>query len=164
MKTSRLLAAIAAALLIPTLAACGSDSASTTTTPAASEAPAAGQGTAPLPTGGAELASTKWKLSGAAYDTAVTEANGITLDFAAADASGNAGVNTYNASYTSSADGALTFGPIATTKMAGEQAAMDAEAAYLEALQSVTAYSVNAEGLLDLFAGPDQILTFVSGG
>jgi heat shock protein HslJ len=162
MKNSRFVVAVAAALLIPTLAACSSDSASTTSTPAASEAPAVG--TAPLPTGGAELADTTWKLSGTAYDTAITEANGITLDFAAADASGNAGVNTYNASYTSSADGALTFGPIATTKMAGEQAAMDAEAAYLEALQSVTAYSVNSQGLLDLFAGPDQILTFVSGG
>ena len=73
-------------------------------------------------------------------------------------------MNTYNASYTSATDGSLKFGPIASTQMAGEQAAMDAEAKYLEALQSVTAYSVNAEGLLDLFAGPDQILTFVSGG
>jgi heat shock protein HslJ len=164
MRTSRLMAAIAAALLIPTLASCSSDSTSTTTSPAASEAPVAGNGTAPLPTGGAELANTKWKLSGAAYDTAVTDASGITLDFADADASGNAGVNSYNASYTSAADGSLTFGPIASTKMAGEQAAMDAEAKYLEALQSVTAYSVNAEGLLDLFAGPDQVLTFVTGG
>ena len=164
MKTSRLMAAIAVALLIPTLASCSSDSTSTTTSPAASEAPVAGNGTAPLPTGGAELANTKWKLSGAAYDTAVTDASGITLDFAEADASGNAGVNSYNASYTSAADGSLTFGPIASTKMAGEQAAMDAEAKYLAALQSVTAYSVNAEGLLDLFAGPDQVLTFVAGG
>jgi heat shock protein HslJ len=164
MKTSRLMAAIAVALLIPTLASCSSDSTSTTTSPAASEAPVAGNGTAPLPTGGAELANTKWKLSGAAYDTAVTDASGITLDFADADASGNAGVNSYNASYTSAADGSLTFGPIASTKMAGEQAAMDAEAKYLAALQSVTAYSVNAEGLLDLFAGPDQVLTFVAGG
>jgi heat shock protein HslJ len=164
MRTSRLMAAIAAALLIPTLASCSSDSTSTTTSPAASEAPVVGNGTAPLPTGGAELANTKWKLSGAAYDTAVTDASGITLDFADADASGNAGVNSYNASYTSAADGSLTFGPIASTKMAGEQAAMDAEAKYLEALQSVTAYSVNAEGLLDLFAGPDQVLTFVTGG
>jgi heat shock protein HslJ len=164
MRTSRLMAAIAAALLIPTLASCSSDSTSTTTSPAASEAPVAGNGTAPLPTGGAELANTKWKLSGAAYDTAVTDASGITLDFADADASGNAGVNSYNASYTSAADGSLTFGPIASTKMAGEQSAMDAEAKYLEALQSVTAYSVNAEGLLDLFAGPDQVLTFVTGG
>lgn len=47
--------------------------------------------------------------------------------------------------------------------MTGQQAAMDAEAKYLEALQSVTAYSVNAAGLLDPFAGPDQILTFVTG-
>jgi heat shock protein HslJ len=164
MKNSRLVAGIAAALLIPTLAACSSDSASTTTTPAASEAASAGTGTAPLPTGGAELANTKWKLSGLATDTSVTESSGITLDFAEADASGNAGVNTYNASYTAAADGSLTFGPIASTKMAGDQAAMDLEAKYLEALQSVTGYSVNAQGLLDLFAGPDQILTFVSGG
>ena len=164
MKTSRLLAAIAAALLHPDAGRVQADSASTTTTPAASEAPAAGQGTAPLPTGDAMSKRENGQLSGTAYDTSVTEASGITLDFAAADASGNAGVNTYNAKYTSATDGSLKFGPIASTQMAGEQAAMDAEAKYLEALQSVTAYSVNAEGLLDLFAGPDQILTFVSGG
>lgn len=164
MMTSKLTAAVAAALLIPTLAACSSDSTSTTTSPAASEAPIAGNGAAPLPTGGEQLANTMWKLSGAASDTAISESSGITLDFAAADASGNGGVNTYNASYTSATDGSLKFGPIASTKMAGEQAAMDVEATYLAALQSVTAYSVHADGLLDLFAGPDQVLTFVSGG
>ena len=61
-------------------------------------------------------------------------------------------MNTYTASYTSAADGTLTLGPIASTKMAGDEAAMDAEAKYLEALATVTGYSVSG-GLLDMFAG-----------
>lgn len=36
---------------------------------------------------------------------------------------------------------------------------MAQEAAYFKALGSVTGYSVSGD-LLDLFAGPDQILTF----
>ncbi len=167
MKISKLMAGVAGVLLIPAFASCSSDSPSSDTSPAVSSqaaSAAAGIGTAPLPTGGAELADTMWALSGASYTNTTLSDLGITLDFAAAEATGNGGVNTYSASYTSSADGSLTFGPIASTAMAGEQAAMDAETQYLTALQTVTAYSVNSEGLLDLFAGPDQVLTFTSGG
>jgi hypothetical protein len=42
--------------------------------------------------------------------------------------------------------------------MAGDEAKMKVEADYLAALSTVTAYSVNGD-LLDLFAGPNQILT-----
>jgi heat shock protein HslJ len=85
--------------------------------------------------------------------------SGITLDFTATDVSGNAGINTYNGTYTSSTDGTLTFGPLISTKMAGDEAKMKVEADYLAALGTVTAYSVNGD-LLDLFAGPNQILTY----
>ena len=70
-------------------------------------------------------------------------------------------MNTYTAGYTSAADGTLTFSDIASTAMAGDDAAMKAEDAYLAALKTVTGYSING-GLLDLFAGPDQVLAFTS--
>ena len=86
---------------------------------------------------------------------------GITLEFTADQASGTGGVNTYSAGYTSAASGSLTFDKIAATSMAGEAAAMDAETEYFATLQSVTGYSING-GLLDLFAGSDQVMTYVS--
>ncbi len=86
---------------------------------------------------------------------------GITLDFAADSAGGNGGVNTYTAGYTSAPDGALRFSNIAITAMAGDDAAMEAEDAYLAALKTVTGYTISA-GELSLFAGPDPILGFLS--
>lgn len=118
--------------------------------------------TAPLPTGGAELADTTWALSGLATTTDSLSDSGITLEFTADQASGSAGINTYSAGYTSAADGTLAFTAIASTQMAGDEAMMALETEYLAALGSVTGYSVNG-GLLDLFAGPDQILTFTAG-
>lgn len=125
----------------------------------AASSAAAGTGTAPLPTGGAELATSSWALSGAATTTEDLSGSGITLEFAADTASGNGGVNTYTAGYTATAQGELTFSEIASTMMAGDDAAMTQEAAYFKALGSVTGYSVSGD-LLDLFAGPDQVLTF----
>lgn len=167
MSTSSV-AAIGALLLVPALlAGCSSndstDTASTPTSasPSVTSSADPGNATAPLPTGGAELASTKWALSGIATTTEDLSGSGITLDFAAAQASGNAGVNTYNAGYTASADGTLSFSAIASTNMAGDEAAMKLEAEYLGLLGKVTGYSVSG-GLLDLFVGPDQMLTFTA--
>ncbi|HEX6888206.1 MAG TPA: META domain-containing protein [Candidatus Nanopelagicales bacterium] len=167
-RTTPAVALVGSALLVPALlAGCSSSDDTTSTTPtaaasaAASAVPGGGNATAPLPTGGAELASTTWALSGLATSTDDVSGSGITLDFAAAEASGNAGVNTYNATYTSSADGTLTFSAIASTKMAGDEAAMKLEAEYLDMLGKVTGYSVS-NGLLDLFVGPDQMLTFTA--
>jgi heat shock protein HslJ len=149
------------------LTACGGDSDDAASTPAptasAMASPDAGTtGTAPLPTGGAELADTTWALSGIATTTEDLSGSGITLEFAGTEASGNAGVNTYTAGYTAAADGTLAFTAIATTRMAGEEAATQLEAEYLELLGKVTGYSVSG-GLLDLFVGPDQMLTFTAG-
>lgn len=154
------------------LAACSSStsdsgSSSAASSPAASSAAAsspaadnsAGNASAPLPTGGLPLADTKWALTGASWTTEDLAAYGITLEFSADTASGFGGVNQYNASYTSDTKGELKFGEIASTKMAGDEAAMEAETQYLAALKTVTSYGTSGE-LLDLFAGPDQILTF----
>ena len=163
MNLPRLGAACAALLLIPALASCSSDSQSptTSTSSAAAQSPSAGNAVAPLPTGGAELADTKWALSGASHETGSLAGTRITLDFTADTAGGNGGVNTFTAGYTSAAEGTLTFSDIASTAMAGDDAAMKAKDAYLAALKTVTGYSING-GLLDLFAGPDQVLTFTS--
>lgn len=160
----RALSAAAAASLVLSLAACGSgDSDDAATTPAAdASAPAAGNATAPLPTGGAELADTSWTLSGLATTTDSLADSGITLTFSASEASGSAGVNTYTAGYTSTADGTLTFSAIASTQMAGDEAAMALEVEYLDMLSKVTGYSVSGD-LLDLFVGPDQMLTYTKG-
>jgi heat shock protein HslJ len=159
-RTTTLFTGVAATLVLPlALVGCSSDSDPGNPTASSPAAVSPGNALAPLPTGGAELADTQWALSGASYTNTSLTDTGITLDFASADASGNAGVNTYNAAYTSAADGSVAFSEIATTQMAGDEAAMKAEADYLAALATVTGYSI-AGDLLDLFAGPDQVLTF----
>jgi heat shock protein HslJ len=60
--------------------------------------------------------------------------------------SGSAGVNTYNASYTTS-DGTIEIGPVATTKMAGPQDLLDQEQQYLAALDRATTYTVRGDSL-----------------
>ena len=161
MKLTKFASACAALLLVPALASCSSDSQSTSTPTSATASPDAGNAVAPLPTGGAELADTSWELSGLASVTGSVSDLGITLEFTADQASGKGGVNTYSAGYTSAADGSLKFDQIAATSMAGDQAAMDAETEYFATLQSVTGYSING-GLLDLFVGPDQVMTYTS--
>ena len=159
-RMAKLVTVVAAALVLPlALAACSSDSDSASPTASSPAAVSPGNAVAPLPTGGAELTDTQWALSGASYTNTSLTDTGITLDFAAAEASGNGGVNTYSAGYTSAADGTVAFSEIASTQMAGDEAAMKAEADYLAALATVTGYSISGD-LLDLFAGPDQILTF----
>lgn len=165
-RTTKLFTVVAATAVLPlALVGCSSssDSGSPTASSPAAVSPGAAVGNlvAPLPTGGAELADTQWALSGASYTNTSLADTGITLDFAAAEASGNGGVNTYNAGYTSAADGSVAFSEIASTQMAGDEAAMKAEADYLAALATVTGYSISGD-LLDLFAGPDQILTFTT--
>jgi heat shock protein HslJ len=60
---------------------------------------------------------------------------------------GNGGVNTYSADYTTTPEGAITIGPIISTKMAGSQELMDQEAQYLAALASAKTYSLRGKTL-----------------
>ena len=71
-----------------------------------------------------------------------------TIEFAAeGTVSGFAGCNTFSGSYTT--DGAtLTFGPMATTKMACERPGSAVEADYLAALSGVTGWTVEPDGRL----------------
>jgi heat shock protein HslJ len=150
MRTVKALSLAAALLLVPVLAACGGSASS-----GASVVAPVG----PQPTGGADLSGTSWLLSGASSTTAPLTDSGITLEFTFNQARGNGGVNSYSATYAAHDDGRIKLGPIISTMVAGDPAKMKAEAAYLATLQKVTGYSVSG-GLLDLFTGPDQVLTY----
>lgn len=63
--------------------------------------------------------------------------------------SGSAGCNTFNGTYTF--DGhAITFGPLATTRMACADDVMATEDAYLDALDGASSWSIGEDGLLVL--------------
>ena len=53
-------------------------------------------------------------------------------------------------------EGELRFGPLATTRMAGPEEAMEREQAFLAALERVTSYELDGR-TLTLLAGDDPI-------
>lgn len=67
-----------------------------------------------------------------------------TLDLTDGRASGNAGVNTFTGSYEAE-DGKISFGPLATTKKMGEEAAMRQEQRFLEAIEEVENFEYDSE-------------------
>ncbi len=85
---------------------------------------------------------------------------GVTLTFDDARLTGNAGVNTYNASATLG-QATIAVGPIASTKMAGPPDAMAAEQAYLAALQKVSSWEV-ADETLSLTDGAGVVLVYAA--
>ena len=86
------------------------------------------------------LAETNWVLT-SIEDVPVPDGVEATLDFATTDVSGSGGCNTFNGTYALEGS-SLTFGPLATTRMACEEPAMGIETAYLAALQGVTEWQV----------------------
>jgi heat shock protein HslJ len=143
--------------LVTAVAACGSNSSSSTT-------PTSNRPSAPAmagPTGGPGLVGATWSLEAAAINSVDLSGHGITIEFTDTAAGGNSGVNTYSTTFTSSSKGDLAFGDIASTEMAGDEAAMSAEQAYLALLKTVTGYSVNGAEL-DLFVDRQEVLTYAT--
>jgi heat shock protein HslJ len=77
--------------------------------------------------------------------TAVFESSGVVT--------GTAGCNTYSAPYTTSTPDSLTFGPIASTRMACAQPIMDQETAYFAALERTTNYRFESGRLVLVESG-----------
>ena len=102
-----------------------------------------------------EVADRLWVLVGygdALNPTVVEEGTVITAVFSSVEptVSGSGGCNNYFASYESTNDGGLTVsGPIGATMMFCEES-MDQETAYLAALETVSAWSLNEEGRLEV--------------
>lgn len=104
----------------------------------------------------APLAGTHWRLTelpreeGFAVDPELRAH--LVLDAEASRVSGSSGCNRLTGTYTQDGD-ALTFGPLAGTRMACPEPAMDLERRFHAALEGVTGYSIDGEALT--LEGPD---------
>jgi heat shock protein HslJ len=90
-----------------------------------------------------------WVLDDASIATLVRSVPpGIHIDltFEGDQASGSAGCNGYGASF-QAIGGTISFGPIRQTQKACERPVMEAEAAYLRALEGSTAYEATGSTL-----------------
>ena len=89
--------------------------------------------------------------------TSPTSGTSLTATFTADAVSGSSGCNTYNGTYTLDGD-ALKIGPLATTRMACDQAVMDQETLFLAALAaSTTVEQTGATVTLRNAAGATQV-------
>src|SRR5690242_16059857 len=153
-----------AATLAIVVAACSSGGAASAApaSASASEAASAAGSAAPL-----SLDGTTWLLTdyispdGQSYT--VPAAVTPQLSFAGGQLTGNAGCNTFNATYTVTGD-AIEIGPIASTKMACAEPMATVEAAYLAALDSVNKVAILDDGKLQLWDdGGKTTLAFLKG-
>ena len=135
---------VLAGLTILVLAACDSTSSTEGTTPEPASA-------------AADLAETSWTLVSLG-GAPVAEGSGARLAFdSAGNVSGSTGCNSVSGTY--ALDGpSLTFGPLATTRMACEEALMAQETAVLEALAAVEGWEIDADGNLHLTGGTELVL------
>ncbi len=99
-------------------------------------------------------------LGGAKSDPAVV----TQLNMNEGKASGNAGVNTFTGSYQAPEDGALTFGPLATTMMAGPDAAMQQEQAFLKALADTKTFTTEDGALVLMDADGNKLAVLKAAG
>jgi len=100
-----------------------------------------------------------WVAADIAGTTAGTEAP-VTLQLGAdGRASGHGGCNGYVGSFTLAGD-ALTFGPLASTRMACASALMDREQRYFETLAQVAHYAVADDGALLLTTADGKTIRF----
>lgn len=107
----------------------------------------------------ANLAGSVWVAEEIA-GTPVTGDKPITLRFDAdGSASGRGGCNSYGGTYTLAGD-ALSFSPLAATRMACAPDVMDQEQRYFDALAKVTRYAVADDGALLLETGEGKEVRF----
>jgi heat shock protein HslJ len=89
----------------------------------------------------------EWSLAESSVAAVDVSLAGITASFDGSRISGFSGVNQYTGTYTADADGSFSAGPLAATLMAGPEALMDVEAAYLGMLETVETFAVDGERL-----------------
>jgi heat shock protein HslJ len=114
---------------------------------------------------GGKLEGIRWILKSYESKGATTKAPaGVTIDalFEGGKVGGSSGVNTYSGSYELSGS-SLSVGKLASTMMAGPQDLMEAEQAYLAALQKTSSYSSTGESLTLLDQGGKEILQYTKG-
>lgn len=104
--------------------------------------------------GGGDLTGKVWALT-ELKGTPPAAGVGISAQFSSdGKVSGSAGCNRYNGTYTISGNSITFSSPMATTMMMCEQAVMEQESAYLQALGEAKTYAVNGDQLT--LAGADK--------
>ena len=110
--------------------------------------------------GAVTLAYTEWtlvELDGKPVEIAADElAPSLVLDLEEARVTGSGGVDRLTGHFALSGD-ELRFGPLATTRKAGPESAMQREAALLAALERVTSYALDGR-TLTLFADDQAVV------
>ena len=113
--------------------------------------------------GAVTLAYTEWtlvELDGEPVEIAADElAPSLVLDLEEARVTGSGGINRLTGHFALSGD-ELRFGPLATTRMAGPESAMQREAAFLAALERVTSYALDGRTLT--FSADDDVIARLS--
>jgi heat shock protein HslJ len=134
------LAVCIAAALLPILAGCGSSG--TSKTPA--------------------LDGTSWRLSAWSASSQDPGDFTITAEFKDGTMSGNAAVNTYHGPFTVGPGADFSAGPLASTKMAGPEPDMQAEAIYLQLLEAAKSSTMDGDQLVLSDADGNESLRYVS--
>ena len=118
-------------------------------------------------TPGAEtsLANTRWRLvsyTGPGSETPVIEGTEVTLQFEdGSQAGGLGGCNTFGAQYEVSDGKMLSITEVVSTLMAcSEQALIEQETQYFEALQSADSFELSGDSLTILYGGGQGVLNF----
>ena len=114
----------------------------------------------PAPAGGAALPGTEWVLTSLAGSPPI-EGTQITLRFGEGSLEGSGGCNTYGGSYTATGD-SLGLSDLYWTEMAclEPEGVLEQELAYLNALNTVASYRVDAGQLALYDEAGTQILVF----
>jgi heat shock protein HslJ len=105
------------------------------------------------------LAGVEWSLTASSISSADLGAAGITASFDGTKVAGFSGINQYNGGYTAGKDGSFKVGAVASTQMAGPDALMKSEQAYLKALQQCDKFGIK-DGKLILSIGSQETLTY----
>lgn len=108
------------------------------------------------------LAGTKWQLSGGTLGSSNPADLAITAQFDGERISGNSGVNSYSGTYEIGPGDAFSVGPIAGTRMAGPEPAMQAEGAFLTLLGQARSARVAAGQLTLRDANGADLLIFAA--
>jgi heat shock protein HslJ len=109
-----------------------------------------------------DLDGSSWRLSSWSVSSQDPADFTITAAFKDGTIAGNAAVNTYNGSYTVGPNDAFSAGPLATTKMAGPEADMQAETTYLQLLEAAKTCAVDGEELVLFDADGNESLRYVA--
>ena len=104
----------------------------------------------------ATLPGTAWTVTDIAGRATVATAPPTIIFGTDGTVSGTTGCNQYNGTYTTDGD-KLTVGPLATTRMACDDAINVQEAAFTEAFSGATSWSIKSDGSLEI-KGTSDIL------